>query len=91
MTNAFAKLLAAAALTAMLAPAASHAVELDPKAVVYQLPDQFKWGPVTPAGNQQAVLFGDPLSRDYTASSPNGWRVTISASRISIPTTASSP
>ena len=59
MTNAFAKLLAAAVLTAMLAPAASHAVELDPKAVVYQLPDQIKWGPVTPAGNQQAVLFGD--------------------------------
>jgi hypothetical protein len=60
MTNAFAKLLAAAVLTAMLAPAASHGVELDPKAVVYQLPDQIKWGPVTPAGNQQAVLFGDP-------------------------------
>ena len=60
MTNAFAKLLAAAVLTAMLAPATSHAVELDPKAVVYQLPDQIKWGPVTPAGNQQAVLFGDP-------------------------------
>jgi hypothetical protein len=60
MTNAFAKLLAAAVLAAMLAPAASHAVELDPKAVVYQLPDQIKWGPVTPAGSQQAVLFGDP-------------------------------
>jgi hypothetical protein len=51
MTNAFAKLLAAAVLTAMLAPAASHAVELDPKAVVYQLPGQIKWGPVTPAGD----------------------------------------
>ena len=37
MTNAFAKLLAASVLAAMLAPAASHAVELDPKAVVYQL------------------------------------------------------
>lgn len=38
----------------------AKAVELDPKAVVYQLPDQIKWGPVSPAGNQQAVLFGDP-------------------------------
>ena len=74
MSNASAKLLAAAVLTAMLALAASHAVELDPKAVVYQLPDQIKWGPVTPAGNQQAVLFGDPTSRDCTASSQNGWR-----------------
>jgi hypothetical protein len=34
MSNASAKLLAAAVLTAMLALAASHAVELDPKAVV---------------------------------------------------------
>jgi hypothetical protein len=54
----FAKLLAAAALAAAL-PAA-YAVELDPKAVVYQLPDQIKWSPVNPAGAQQAVLFGDP-------------------------------
>jgi hypothetical protein len=60
MTKAFTKLLAAAALVAMLTPAASRAVELDPKAVVFQLPDQIKWGPVTPAGSQQAVLFGDP-------------------------------
>jgi len=34
--------------------------ELDPKAVVFKLPDQINWGPVTPNGNQQAVLFGDP-------------------------------
>ena len=27
---------------------------------MYKLPDQINWGPVTPAGNQQAVLFGDP-------------------------------
>jgi hypothetical protein len=60
MTNAFVKLLAAAVLAVMLASAASHAVELDQKAVVYQLPDQIKWGSVTPGGNQQAVLFGDP-------------------------------
>jgi hypothetical protein len=36
------------------------ATELDPKAVVYKLPDQIKWSPVNPAGIQQAVLFGDP-------------------------------
>ena len=60
MSHAFTKLLTAAALVAMLAPAASRAVELDPKAVVYKLPDQIKWGPVSPAGSQQAVLFGDP-------------------------------
>jgi len=46
----------ALALTAVQTPA----VELDPKVLVYKLPDQINWGPVTPAGNQQAVLFGDP-------------------------------
>ncbi len=52
-----AKLFAAVVLCATL-PA--QAVELDPKAVVYQLPDQIKWGPVNAAGGQQAILFGDP-------------------------------
>ena len=60
MINAFAKLFGASILAATLAPALSHAVDIDPKAVVIQLPDQIKWGPVTPAGSQQAVLFGDP-------------------------------
>ena len=60
MTHTFAKLLGAAVLAVTLVPVLACAVELDPKAVVYQLPDQIKWGPVTPAGNQQAVLFGDP-------------------------------
>ena len=41
-------------------PMISSAAELDPKAVVFKLPDQINWGPVTPNGNQQAVLFGDP-------------------------------
>ena len=41
-------------------PMVSSAAELDPKAVVFKLPDQINWGPVTPNGNQQAVLFGDP-------------------------------
>jgi hypothetical protein len=41
-------------------PMISSAAELDPKAVVFKLPDQINWGPVTPNGNQQAILFGDP-------------------------------
>ena len=41
-------------------PMVSSAAELDPKAVVFKLPDQINWGPVTPNGNQQAILFGDP-------------------------------
>ena len=32
----------------------SSAAELDPKAVVFKLPDQINWGPVTPNGNQQS-------------------------------------
>ncbi len=63
MTSAFAKLLAAAVLTAMLTPAASYAVELDPKAVVYQLPDQIKWGPVTPAGQAGLVRCPHQMAR----------------------------
>jgi len=55
------KLLCAALVTLPLAgTTTSTAAELDPKAVVFKLPDQIPWGPVTPAGNQQAVLFGDP-------------------------------
>ncbi|MGC1899149.1 MAG: hypothetical protein WA716_10640, partial [Pseudolabrys sp.] len=38
----------------------SCAAELDPKAVVFKLPDQINWGPVTPSGNQQTILFGHP-------------------------------
>jgi hypothetical protein len=51
------------ALVAMLLlamTANSRAVELDAKVLAYKLPDQINWGPVTPAGNQQAILFGDP-------------------------------
>ena len=60
MTAGFTKLLAAAALAAVLMPATTRAVELDPKVLAFKLPDQIKWGPVSPAGSQQAVLFGDP-------------------------------
>ena len=55
------KILRATITPVLLAIAtASGAAELDPKAVVFKSPDQIAWGPVTPAGNQQAVLFGDP-------------------------------
>ena len=55
------KILWASCTAVLLAIAtASGGAELDPKAVVFKLPDQIAWGPVTPAGNQQAVLFGDP-------------------------------
>ena len=37
--NAFVKLLGALLLAAVLPTAASHAVELNPKAVIYSLPD----------------------------------------------------
>ena len=60
MNLAVTKLLAAAALAAVLMPATTSAVELDPKVLAFKLPDQIKWGPVSPAGAQQAVLFGDP-------------------------------
>jgi hypothetical protein len=40
--------------------AASPAAELDPRAVAAVMPDRIPWGPVTPNGNQQAVLLGDP-------------------------------
>jgi hypothetical protein len=65
MTRAVVKMLGAVlSAAALLLPAtASFAAELDPKAVIYSLPDQIKWGPVTPAGNQQAVLFGDPTKQ----------------------------
>jgi quercetin dioxygenase-like cupin family protein len=36
------------------------AVELNPAAVAYELPDQIKWSPPSPAGAQNAVLAGDP-------------------------------
>ena len=40
---------------------AAHAVELDPKAVAVQTPDQFKWrDPADQAATNQAILLGDP-------------------------------
>jgi hypothetical protein len=38
----------------------AHAIELDPKAVVYTLPENIKWVVNERAGNAQAVIAGDP-------------------------------
>ena len=37
-----------------------RAIELNPAAVIYKLPEQIPWGNRTPAGNQFANLAGDP-------------------------------
>ena len=37
----------------------ARAGELNPAAVTFKLPDQIPWGPVNPAGAQNAVLTGD--------------------------------
>lgn len=57
------RLLLALALLALPAAAA----ELDPRAITVRLPDQIPWGPVTAAGNQQAVLVGDPAKPGFYA------------------------
>jgi quercetin dioxygenase-like cupin family protein len=51
-----------AALTlAFGVPAAGHATELDPAAVAFRTPDQFKWrDPTDKADTNQTVLHGDP-------------------------------
>ena len=43
---------------AMVASAPVRAVELDPKAVIYKLPDNIEWKGT--GGNRSAVLVGDP-------------------------------
>jgi hypothetical protein len=42
----------------MLAAGTAHAVELNPAAVIYKLPDQIDWKGT--GGNRSAVLVGDP-------------------------------
>jgi len=44
---------------------AASAAELNPAAVTYKLPDQIPWGPVNPAGAQQAVVLGDPTKPGF--------------------------
>jgi hypothetical protein len=43
----------------------SSAAELNPAALVYKLPDQIPWGPVSAAGSQQAVVVGDPTKPGF--------------------------
>jgi len=66
------------------------AVELNPQALVYKLPDQLQWrDPLGVSGVNQAVLQGDPTKPASTSSSIAS-SPAISAARISIPMTASS-
>ena len=44
---------------------ASSAAELNPAAVIYKLPDQIPWGPVTASGAQTAVVIGDPTKPGF--------------------------
>ncbi|HVQ67915.1 MAG TPA: cupin domain-containing protein [Bradyrhizobium sp.] len=44
---------------------ASSAAELNPAAVIYKLPDQIPWGPVTASGAQSAVVVGDPTKPGF--------------------------
>jgi quercetin dioxygenase-like cupin family protein len=48
------------AMAFLLSEGFAEAAELNPAAVTYKLPDQIPWGDPTPAGNQSAVLAGDP-------------------------------
>ena len=52
--------LVAIAIPALMLFGTAHAVELDPKAVVYTLPENVKWIENKAAGNAQAVIAGDP-------------------------------
>jgi quercetin dioxygenase-like cupin family protein len=54
------RLLLAAPLLALGSTMAADAVELNPAAVAYQLPDQIKWNPPNAGGSQNAVMVGDP-------------------------------
>jgi hypothetical protein len=54
-------------LAAALTPLAARAQQVDPAAIAFKLPDQIPWGAVTPSGNQQAVLAGDPSKEGFYA------------------------
>lgn len=49
-----------AGLACAIAAAPANAVELNPAAVVFKMPDQIPWQPVDARGLQNAVLMGDP-------------------------------
>ena len=63
------RLWSCAALTMALAniPGGSCAGELNPAAVIYQLPDQIPWSPVDARGAQSAVVVGDPTNPGFYA------------------------
>ena len=48
------------AIPLILSSGLAHARALDPGAATFKLPDQIPWGPVNPAGAQNAILTGDP-------------------------------
>ena len=48
-------------------PGASSAAELNPAAVIYKLPDQIPWSPVSARGAQSAVVVGDPNKPGFYA------------------------
>jgi quercetin dioxygenase-like cupin family protein len=54
------RLVIAAPLLVLGSAMAADAVELNPAAAAYQLPDQIKWNPPSAAGSQNAVMVGDP-------------------------------
>jgi hypothetical protein len=72
-------------------PATGKFTQLDPTAVVYTAPEQYKWrDPTGAAGTNQVVLHGDPTKSGLYVVL-NRFSPAISASRTSTPTTASSP
>jgi hypothetical protein len=48
------------ALGLILSGGLARAVELNPAAIAYKLPDQIQWSALSPAGLQAATLVGDP-------------------------------
>ena len=48
------------AVTLLFSEGIARAMDLNPAAVTFKLPDQIPWSAPTPAGNQSAVLVGDP-------------------------------
>ena len=54
------RLVLVAPMFAVGAATSGAAVELNPAALVYQLPDQIKWNPPSAGGSQNSVLVGDP-------------------------------
>jgi quercetin dioxygenase-like cupin family protein len=48
------------AMALVLPGSKAEAMELNPAAVAFKLPDQIPWSEPTPAGNKSALLAGDP-------------------------------